>query len=235
MIANGLRHERVMKQHGGIYARCRAILFCALLIVPFCGDNTAQARSAKKKRHKKISSNAGKQIDSVSQEKESRTPAEQKIDSQLIYAIKKEQGDPALNGILQHMEIGVNVTAEGGTIVDITAEVTDALLSELRAGGATIVSAFPQHHALRVQIGLQQLEGIAALPEVTFIQPEQRAETWREDDRTGTSQADKFASQNARKGKPKRKTELQRTRQPRAQFSLRRACCSRRRPERNSR
>lgn len=175
MIANGLRHERVMKQHGGIYARCRAILFCALLIVPFCGDNIAQAQSAKKKRHKKISANAVKQIDSVLQEKESRTLAQQKIDSQLLYAIKGRRGE-ALPAV-QPASVPTDTDGRTLLIVDISGNVTDALLSRISLLGGQVISSFPRYNTIRANIPLDKIEALACSSDVRFIQSAAQAQT----------------------------------------------------------
>src|SRR5262245_34828726 len=78
-----------------------------------------------------ITPSALAQIDALIAEKASRTPAQRKIDSQLLYAIKMRRGEPIAAGV-QALETGVSYTAERVTdeprvVVDVTAEFTDGL------------------------------------------------------------------------------------------------------------
>jgi subtilisin-like proprotein convertase family protein len=116
------------------------------------------------------------QIQALLQEKETRTPAERKIDSQLIYARRMQQGLPVAPGV-QTVEVDVPHAADGHVIVDIKANVTANLLAQLEGVTGELVKTSPSD--LQLHVSLDQIEAIAAQPDVVFIQPQQRAFTSR--------------------------------------------------------
>jgi hypothetical protein len=121
-----------------------------------------------------ISESAWQQIQALEIDKESRTPAQQKIDSQLLYAIKIRRGQGVAAGV-QTLAVDVGADDTGLVTVDITAIVDEQLLRDLRGLGAEVSSVFPQYHSLRAVALLDQLEAIAGYPQVRFIQPKQEA------------------------------------------------------------
>jgi hypothetical protein len=129
---------------------------------------------------RQLSAEALQQIRALLAEKESRTPAQQKIDSQLIYEMKSRRGDRLLSAV-PAMETGVVIDGNGKTEVDITARIEGSLLEDLDASGAEVSSVFPQYNALRARVALDQLEAIAGLPQVIFIMPKQEANVWHAD------------------------------------------------------
>ncbi|HXQ73950.1 MAG TPA: S8 family serine peptidase [Pyrinomonadaceae bacterium] len=110
-------------------------------------------------------------------EKESRTDVQKKIDSQLIYQSKIDRGQAVADSV-STLQTDVVVDNQGKTTVDITAEVTNALVSTLQANGAEIISA--RGNSVRALVPLDRLETIAALEEVKFVQPKQEAMTANE-------------------------------------------------------
>ena len=60
------------------------------------------------------------QIEALLREKETRSPAEQKIDSQLLYARRMQQGLPVAPGV-QTLEVELPYAADGHVIVDVKA------------------------------------------------------------------------------------------------------------------
>lgn len=120
------------------------------------------------------------QIAALQQEKRSRTPEQDKLDSQLLQAVKMARGEQIAEGV-PTLLTDVQVDDAGRTVVDITAHVSDALLENLRALGAEIESAFPRFRSIRAEVPLDKLEAIAALPEVIFIMPKQIPTTNRAD------------------------------------------------------
>jgi hypothetical protein len=132
---------------------------------------SAQAASAQQ-QESRLSANAVRQIQALDAEKESRTPAQRKIDSQLIYATKMNRGQAIAPGV-PTLEVNVGADAAGRVVVDISAEIDDALLATLDGMGVETSSVFPKFHSLRATAHLDQLEAIAALPQIRFIQPKQ--------------------------------------------------------------
>ena len=120
------------------------------------------------------------QIAALQAEKASRTPVQQKLSSRLLHAAKKSRGEPMANG-LPALEIQLpDVNAEGA-VVDVRVEVSQSLLDEMVRLGAELLDVNAKYQNVRMRIDLNQLEAIAALPQVSFIQPKQEAITSRMD------------------------------------------------------
>ena len=106
-------------------------------------------------------------------EKETRTAAQQKIDSQLIYKIKE----------LRHERIGPNtpslptsvkVDNRCRTVVDITIKDLASVSESLRKlEGAEVI--FPSSFSIRARVYLSQIEVIAGWPNVVFVDQAQQA------------------------------------------------------------
>lgn len=109
-------------------------------------------------------------------EKESRTPAQQKLDSHLVIALKKSRGEPPFDKPTS-FDPDLAVDAEGKVLVDITATVTPALLGQISSSGGQVLSSFEAMKAVRARLPLTQVESLATLPEVTFIAPAAQAST----------------------------------------------------------
>lgn len=118
------------------------------------------------------------QIDELLAEKEGRTPAQRKIDSQLLYTLKARRGQ-RITAHVESLSTFVETDVDGMTIVDITAIVTPELLDGLRATGAHVLSSYPAYNSVRAAVELESVETIAAMPQVLFIQPKQEAMTSR--------------------------------------------------------
>jgi hypothetical protein len=113
-----------------------------------------------------------RQMQALLDEKESRTPAQQKIDSQLLYALKEDRGEPVAAGV-QTLAVNVGESEQGSVVVDISGTVGDDLLNTLAANGAKVLVSTPEYNSVRVEVALDRLEAIAASPAVRFIQPKQ--------------------------------------------------------------
>jgi len=132
------------------------------------------APSVKKPQESRLSADVLAQIQSLLAEKQSRNSNQQKIDSQLLYAMKSRQGTKVAAGVGSLM-VDVGAAEDGSVTVDITARVDRALLEELEAMDVKVSNVFPQYHSLRAEVVLNQLETIAGFPQVVFIQPKQEA------------------------------------------------------------
>ncbi|MDA3896178.1 MAG: S8 family serine peptidase [Desulfobacteraceae bacterium] len=114
------------------------------------------------------------QIKILSQEKADRTPAQKKMDSQLIYALKIKHKDPVMNS-LPMLRASVDIDPEGTVLVDITATVTDDLLTQIRDIGGTVINSFVKYNAVRARLPLDAIETLADNPDIRFIRPAVRA------------------------------------------------------------
>jgi len=141
-----------------------------------------------------ISAEALAQIEALIREKESRSETERKIDSQLIYEAKMDRGEVIADGI-RRLDTDVQYTYDGRTVVDITANVSDSLLGQLSDNGAEILETVADRNSVRAAVPVENLEAIAALPDVKFIQPRQDAMT------SGLTRADNPGASDVAPGK----------------------------------
>jgi hypothetical protein len=125
-----------------------------------------------------MSAGAAQQIQALEQEKDSRTPAQQKIDSNVLYTIRMLQGKPAAAGV-SYLYTGVDLDENNNVVVDIVANVTDQLLQQLKSAGAKVLDSKPAYRSIRAIIPPAQMENIAASPDVIFISPMQEFATDR--------------------------------------------------------
>lgn len=139
--------------------------------------------SAGAARAEALSPTAATQVQALMDEKASRTPAQQKIDSQLLYALKLARRDVSLRAV-PSLSTAVTVDASGNTSVDIRATDSGPVLAFLKGLGATVESSFPRD--VRASVPLAQVEPLAALPDVIFIKPASAAYT----NKTNTSEGD---------------------------------------------
>jgi hypothetical protein len=113
---------------------------------------------------------------SVPSEKESRTPAQQKINSQLLYEIYRLRGEARQKHVPEGAT-GVRIDAKKRALVDVRAEVTPALQKKLGTLGATIVSTSREYHSILAWMPLLRLERLAADGSVRAIEPAAEART----------------------------------------------------------
>jgi hypothetical protein len=117
-----------------------------------------------------MSAAASQQILALEQEKESRTPAQRKMDSNLLYTVRMLRGESAAPGV-PFLYTGVDLDDHNNVVVDITANVTDQLLDQLKSAGTLILYSHATFRSIRAIIPPNQIENIAASPDVIFISP----------------------------------------------------------------
>ncbi len=132
---------------------------------PLSGSAAAQGE--------KISQSAIRQIEALMEEKESRTPEQMKIDSQLLYRLKQKRGVRIAPGV-ERLGAGVKEAADGSVLLDIRAKVTPEVLEAIRKAGE-VVYAYEQFGAIRARLPIDALEAIAGLDDVKFIRPADEA------------------------------------------------------------
>ena len=123
-----------------------------------------------------IGQTAAQQILALQQDKAARTPAQKKIDSNLIYTMRMLAGKPVANGV-PFLNTGVELDENDNLVVDMVANVTDKLLQQLTAADATVLYKNVSLRSIRAIIPPSQIEGIAASPDVIFISPKQNYAT----------------------------------------------------------
>jgi uncharacterized repeat protein (TIGR01451 family) len=118
-----------------------------------------------------LQASARAQIQALIGEKAARTPAQQKLDSNLIYALLRQRHDPRLAGLTK---LRVPSAALDGTmLVDVkafSAAGIKPILARLATLGARIVSVQARYATIRAHLLLTAIETLAAMPEVRFVQ-----------------------------------------------------------------
>jgi hypothetical protein len=115
-----------------------------------------------------LSQKARNQIRALLEEKERRTPAQRKMESQLIHAVKRHRGEPFVAEV-PNLELDLKLEPDGRVRVDITGAITPELLALVERGGGQVIHSFPQFHALRALATLEQLETLAASGDVACV------------------------------------------------------------------
>ncbi len=96
-----------------LWMLCALLMLAALLAVGAIRTAGAQQSDTA------IQASAAQQIRALITEKESRTPAQRKIDSQLLYAMKISRGDQ-IAAAVPTLQSGITPSADNKVIVDIT-------------------------------------------------------------------------------------------------------------------
>jgi hypothetical protein len=153
---------------------------CALLVLIGCALGTGLATPA----HVSATAAIQQASPSVMDEKSGRTPAQKKINSHLLYALYARRGESAQRGTPTG-PFSFDIDARGRVLIDIRAEVTDDLLERVRAFGGEVTQSSVGYRSILARFPLDQIERLAALDAVKFIQPAAKATT--HEPRTGAS------------------------------------------------
>jgi hypothetical protein len=104
-------------------------------------------------------------------EKASRTPAQQKINSQLlqeIYRLRGQTGEKRAPSTTT----GVKIDRRRRALVDVRADVTPGLQNKIRSLEGTIVSTSREHRTIVAWIPLLKLEQLAGDRRISAISPQ---------------------------------------------------------------
>ena len=107
------------------------------------------------------------QLNALLAEKAALTPTQRKINSRLLHAKRQLTGETSVTT----MNVALPLTAGGKVQLELRAEVTDRLLTALGGLGADIVATQVSGRSVLVDADLLQIEQVAALPDVHFVQP----------------------------------------------------------------
>ncbi len=110
------------------------------------------------------------QINALLSEKKLRNPAEQKISSGLLQAIRESNNESMVQGV-QLKKAVVNTDNFNNLKVDISGEITDDLLIKIQSLGGKIIYPSAEYHTLRALVNLDKIKTIAGIGEVNFIEP----------------------------------------------------------------
>ena len=119
-------------------------------------------------QEREMAPSASRQIQRLLEEKATRTPAQQKIGSDLLLDQRSTRGSEVAPDVPQ-LRSEVEVAPGGETLVDIKGEVTEALMARIEEVGGEVVNSFPQYGSVRAAVPIDRLEEIAELDEVRSI------------------------------------------------------------------
>jgi hypothetical protein len=111
-------------------------------------------------------------------EKEARTPAQRKINSQLQFEIYRRQGDAERKGVPPG-PTDVKIDEAGRALVDVRAEVTPAIEKKIRDLGGVVVSTSVPYQSIIARVPILKLERLAEDSSVRSIEPAAEAITNR--------------------------------------------------------
>ena len=123
----------------------------------------------------KPSTEAIRQIEASQAEKATRTPAQKKMDSQLVHAARILRGEIIVG--VPRLQPFLKLQGDGRVLVDIDATVSEALLAEIKAGGGQVIVSIPALKSIRALISPQLAEGLAGRADVRFVRPAVEATT----------------------------------------------------------
>src|SRR5271165_6818406 len=116
------------------------------------------------------------QIRVLHEEKLSRTAAQKKVDSQLLYSARQmRQGTVGFG--LNALKPALRVELDGRVLVDLRANVSPALVAFIKSNGGLVVNSYWRYSAVRALVPLELVEVLAQRPDVRSIRPADRATT----------------------------------------------------------
>lgn len=156
----------------------RAELGAVIALVLMFAPQTGSAQT------NQIQPSAVRQIQALQREKAARSPAERKIQTRLLMAVKRHRGDTIFNAV-PSLRSTVKVDRGGGVLVDIDADVSDTLLAAIEAEGGVVVNSHPRYRAVRARLPLAVVAALAARPEITNMRAADRWTTNKVDTSEG--------------------------------------------------
>jgi hypothetical protein len=103
-------------------------------------------------------------------EKDARTPAQQKINSQLLQEIYRRRGESKEKNVPSG-PTSVRVDDKDRALVDIRADVAPALEKKVRDLGSTIVSTSREYRSIIAWVPVLKIERLAADASVRAVEP----------------------------------------------------------------
>src|SRR3954469_7445907 len=144
--------------------------FSFIVLSLFAPGALPTARCASSRRSPLVSRSVIVSSQDPVREKRERTAAQQKIDTQLLYALYRERGEAEAKGVPRG-ELSVKFDEKGRALVSIRAQVTKALLDKIKKLGGKIVSSSARYNDIRAYTPLTKLEELAAMKEISAIMP----------------------------------------------------------------
>ena len=150
-------------------------IILAALVLAASGSTPILRNAGAQQGGAQLSAAAQQQISALLQEKRSRTAAQKKINSQLLYAMKIRRGEPlTVRGEVRTLSSAMDVAKigeDGQVLVDIKSSVGNQLLETIKNLGGEIRYSSEKAGAIRARLPLDSLEKLAGDPGVKSISP----------------------------------------------------------------
>jgi YDG domain/Subtilase family len=147
----------------------------ALLVAVLAMSQAALAQNTGPAQGKAFASaQVMEQIAAMGREKDTWTAVQRKISSKLLLETKRRLGEPMAAGVAETRS-SVDIDATGATLVDIRAEVSDALLRRIQGLGGQVINSHARFNAIRALVPVAQLEVLAGEAAVKSIKPADQA------------------------------------------------------------
>ena len=111
-----------------------------------------------------------RQLASLYQEQQARTPVQRKLDSQLVYRLRMRRTGRVTTEV-PALRVGGRIDANEKVLLDLSATVSDELLQQIRDWGGEVINHFAQYDSIRAWLPLDSLESLASRAEVRFVRP----------------------------------------------------------------
>src|SRR5262249_17926207 len=114
------------------------------------------------------------QIEAIQREKAGRTPAQQKMSSHLLDALKKNESGVVSTAAPSLSAAPLTQTDEA-VLIDITAKVSDGIINDIEHLGGKIINKHPEYDAIRASMPLENIEELAGRNDVRQVVPAVKA------------------------------------------------------------
>jgi subtilisin-like proprotein convertase family protein len=151
----------------------QATMICFLALSHCDAETLAKAPAIAKPD---LEPRAREQIRLLHEEKLSRTPAQQKMGSQLLYLLRQKRQGAVAPG-LDAFRPNLRTETDGRVLVDLRANVSPSLIQFMKANGALVVNSFERYGAIRALAPAELTERLAQRADVRSIRPAARATT----------------------------------------------------------
>ena len=123
-----------------------------------------------------ISETALAQIKILMDDKKARTVSQKKIDSQILFQIKRSSGNRALRAMTS-LRNSVQLSPSGRILVDIKANVTPGVIKSIQNNTGTVINSHPNYNSIRAEIPITKIEELSKHNDIHFVRPADQAMT----------------------------------------------------------
>jgi subtilisin-like proprotein convertase family protein len=160
-----------------LYPDGRAHLFTfGVISLLYCASVVGAAPSSSTPANSELEPRVLQQIQLLHQEKLSRTPAQQKVGSQILYLLRQKRLGTVGVG-LNALKPNLDTAPDGRVLVDLRATVSPLLLRLIQANGGLVINSYRRDNSIRALVPVELAETLAQRSDVRSVRPASRATT----------------------------------------------------------